>query len=202
MRKLLLILAFLFLAVGIASCTGSEKINITFEENGGAEVEDMEISISSTSVQLPTPTRDGYTFDGWYLDEALTQPFTLASLLTQSGALTLYAKWDEDVVTYTITFETNGGTAVTAITQAAGTAVTAPTAPTKEGFTFGGWYSDSALTTAYTFGNMPAENITLYAKWTAVVVNQTISFEENGGSAVADLIAPVGSTISAPTALK
>ena len=200
MRKLLLILAFLFLAVGIASCTGSEKISITFEENGGVEVEDMEISISSTSVQLPTPTRDGYTFDGWYLDEALTQPFTLASLLTQSGALTLYAKWDEDVVTYTITFETNGGTAVTAITQAAGTAVTAPTAPTKEGFTFGGWYSDSALTTAYTFGNMPAENITLYAKWTAVVVNQTISFEENGGSVVADLTAPVGSTISAPTA--
>jgi uncharacterized repeat protein (TIGR02543 family) len=200
MRKLLLILAFLFLALGIASCTGSEKINITFEENGGVEVQDMEISISSTSVQLPTPTREGYTFDGWYLDAALTQPFTLASLLTQSGALTLYAKWDENVTSYTMTFESNGGSAVAAITQAAGTPVTAPTNPTKEGFTFGGWYSDSALTTAYTFGNMPAANITLYAKWNAVIVNQTISFEENGGSVVTDITAPVGSTVSAPTA--
>jgi uncharacterized repeat protein (TIGR02543 family) len=200
MRKFLMMLAFLFIAIGIASCTGAQNITVTFEENGGEAVEDMVISINSTSINLPTPVREGFTFDGWYLDTAFTQPFTIAALLTQTGSVTLYAKWADDVVQYTITFESNGGSSVTAITQGAGTAVTAPTNPTKSGFTFGGWFSDSALTTAYTFGTMPAENITLYAKWVAVVTNQTITFESNGGSAVANLVAAIGSAITAPTA--
>ncbi|HRX44861.1 MAG TPA: InlB B-repeat-containing protein, partial [Acholeplasmataceae bacterium] len=200
MRKFLMILAFLFIAIGIASCTGAQNITVTFEENGGEAVEDMVISINSTSINLPTPVREGFTFDGWYLDNAFTQPFTIAALLTQTGSVTLYAKWADDVVQYTITFESNGGSSVSAITQGAGTTVTAPTNPTKSGFTFGGWFSDSALTTAYTFGTMPAENITLYAKWVAEVTNQTITFESNGGSAVANLVAAIGSTIAAPTA--
>ncbi|MBK8419012.1 InlB B-repeat-containing protein [Candidatus Villigracilis saccharophilus] len=73
---------------------------------------------------------------------------------------------------YTITFNSNGGSAVGAITQPFGSAVSAPTAPTKTGNTFGGWYSDAGLTTAYTFTTMPASDITLYAKWT---VNSTPS---------------------------
>jgi uncharacterized repeat protein (TIGR02543 family) len=194
-----MILAVLFLAIGVASCTGAQNITITFEENGGAEVEDLTISISSTSVNFPTPVRDGYTFDGWYLDEALTQPFTLASLLTQNTALTLYAKWTANVEEYTITFESNGGSAVTAITAAGGAAVTAPTDPTRSGYTFIGWYSDSALTTAYTFTTMPSENITVYAKWEIIVNNQTITFEENGGSVVADITQEIGSAVTAPT---
>ncbi len=198
MRKFLMILAVLFLAIGVASCTGAQNISITFEENGGEEVEDLTISINSTSVNFPTPVRDGYTFDGWYLDEALTQPFTLASLLTQTTALTLYAKWDADVEEYTITFESNGGSAVTAITAAAGASVTAPADPTRSGYTFMGWYSDSALTTAYTFTTMPSENITVYAKWEIIVNNQTISFEENGGSVVADITQAIGSAVTAP----
>ncbi len=198
MRKFLMILAFLFLSIGIASCTGSQKVLVIFEENGGAEIEDVEISISSTSVQLPTPTREGFTFDGWFLDAELTQPFTLASLLTQNASLTLYAKWVSDVTLYTITYEVNGGTTVSAESHAAGVTITAPTAPTKEGYTFGGWYTDALLTTAYTFTTMPASNLTLYAKWNVIIVNQTISFEENGGSVVADITAPVGSAVTPP----
>ncbi|MDY0294817.1 MAG: InlB B-repeat-containing protein [Acholeplasmataceae bacterium] len=200
MRKFLMILAFLFLAFGIASCTGAQNITVTFEENGGEAVEDIIISINSTSINLPTPVREGYTFDGWYLSDDFTQPFTIAALLTQTGSVTLYAKWSENVTQYTITFEVNGGSAVAAITQASGTTVTAPTDPTKSGFNFGGWYSDAALTTAYTFGTMPAENITLYAKWVEIVTTQTITFDSNGGSAVAALVANIGSAITAPTA--
>jgi len=98
MRKLVLILAFLFLTIGIASCGSQTVIDVTFEENGGAEVEDIQISLTSTTVDLPTSSRDGYTFDGWYLDEGLTQPFTLAALLTQNGVLVLYAKWIEEII--------------------------------------------------------------------------------------------------------
>ncbi|QVK16972.1 leucine-rich repeat protein [Mycoplasmatota bacterium] len=66
---------------------------------------------------------------------------------------------------YTITFDSNGGTDVSAITHDYNTQITEPDAPTKTGYTFGGWYSDSNLTTAYEFMKMPSENITLYAKW-------------------------------------
>ncbi len=199
MRKFLMILAVLLLSFGIFSCTGKNEIDLIFEENGGSEVEDITISTNSTSIELPEPTRDRYTFDGWFLDEDLSEPFTIAALLTQTGELTLYAKWTSQIVQYTITFESNGGSAVSAITQAPGTDVTAPTAPIKTDFTFAGWYSDSGLTTAYTFTTMPEENITLYAKWDPVVVNQTITFEVNGGSAVSAITQAVGSAVTAPT---
>ena len=198
MRKFLMILAFLFLAIGIASCTGTQNIKVSFEENGGNEVEDIEISINSTSVQLPDPTRDGYTFDGWFLDAELTQPFTLASLLTQSGAITLYAKWTEDIEMFSIVYQTNGGTTISSETHPAGETITAPTDPTKEGYTFGGWYTDEELTSPFVFLMMPAANVTLYAKWVLVVIEQTITFEENGGSVVADITQTIGSAVTAP----
>jgi len=68
-------------------------------------------------------------------------------------------------VQHTISFEENGGSAVTDITADTGTAVNTPTAPTKTGYTFVGWYADSGLTTLYAFTTMPNEDITVYAKW-------------------------------------
>lgn len=72
--------------------------------------------------------------------------------------------------TYTVTFESNGGTAVTAQTVTEGETATAPTAPTYEGYTFIGWYSDEALTAEYDFATAVNTDITLYAKWEEVVV--------------------------------
>ena len=81
---------------------------------------------------------------------------------------TYHLVWD-DLATggYTISFNSNGGTAVGSITKAYGAAVSAPTAPTKTGYVFAGWYADSQLTNAYVFSTMGWSNITLHAKWTA-----------------------------------
>jgi|694.fasta_scaffold109264_1 uncharacterized repeat protein (TIGR02543 family) len=71
------------------------------------------------------------------------------------------------IANITITFNTNGGTAITTITAQPGSAINAPANPTRSGYTFAGWFSDEALSNAYTFpATMPSENITLYAKWT------------------------------------
>ena len=59
---------------------------------------------------------------------------------------------------------------------------TPPTAPTRNGYAFGGWYSDSGLTTAYNFSTVVTANLPLYAKWTAIY---TVSFNSDGGSTVA-----------------
>ena len=68
--------------------------------------------------------------------------------------------------TYTVTFESNGGTEVSSQTILTGQKATQPAAPVREGYEFAGWYSDSELTTAYDFNSAVSGNITLYAKWT------------------------------------
>lgn len=195
MRKLVTLLALLL--IFLTACNQTSEIKITFIENGGVELEDMTIKTTDTSIELPTPVRDGFTFDGWFTDEDLTLPFTIASLLTQSGGITLYAKWTEIINSFIVTFETNGGSAISNVTYEAGTTIVAPTDPTKVGYTFAGWYSDQALETAYTFGPMPEANLTLYAKWT--INTYTITFESNGGSAVTSLSGDYQQAITKPT---
>lgn len=107
------------------------------------------------------PTKENHRFDGWYVDQAMTELFDFNTSITDD--LTLYAKFSP--LSTTITFDTDGGTSVDDIVMLPGEAVSAPADPTKEGYTFDGWYSDQAFMNAYTFTNMPSEDITLYAKF-------------------------------------
>ncbi|MCK7486330.1 MAG: InlB B-repeat-containing protein [Bacillus subtilis] len=122
----------------------------------------------------------------------MTSAYTFTTMPAQN--ITLYAKWT--INSYTISFNANGGSAVTSITQNYGTAVSAPADPTKTGYTFAGWYSDAGLTSAYTFTTMAAQNITLYAKWT--INSYTITFNSNGGSAVGSITQNYGTAVTQP----
>jgi len=84
----------------------------------------------------------------------------------------------------TISFEENGGSEVENITRVVGSLLGTLPTPTKEGYIFGGWYTDANLTTAFAENKMPANDITLYAKWTAA--NYTVTLNANGGSFGAD----------------
>lgn len=66
---------------------------------------------------------------------------------------------------YTITFNTNGGSAIGPTTVDEGVLLKKPQDPTKAGYTFAGWYTDAELTKAYDFANAVVDNMTLYAKW-------------------------------------
>ena len=119
---------------------------VTFNSNGGSAVSNITQNYG-TSITKPTdPTRTGYTFGGWYNEASLTNPVTWPFNI--SSNLTFYAKWN--INSYTVTFNSNGGSAVTAITQNYGTSITKPTDPTRTGYTFGGWYSNAALTSVVT----------------------------------------------------
>ena len=89
-----------------------------------------------------------------------------------AGDVTVTATWK--INQYTITFDTDGGSAVASITQDYGTAITAPKDPTKTGYTFAGWYTDAACTNAWNFGsNMLADHdMTLYARWVRSAVRK------------------------------
>ena len=89
-------------------------------------------------------------------------------------------------VSYTVTFDANGhGTAPAAQTIESGKTATKPDGPTETGWTFGGWYTEAACTTAFDFSTPITGNITLYAKWTeesVTPVTYKVSFDANGGS--------------------
>ncbi|MBR6400623.1 MAG: InlB B-repeat-containing protein [Firmicutes bacterium] len=124
------------------------------------------------------PTKTGYTFAGWTPEPPETMP---------PNDLELKANWT--INQYTITIDPNNGEAVTKITQDYGTAVNAPADPTKTGNDFDGWDKDIPET-------MPAENITITAKFTPHV--HTIHFDANGGSETADITQDYGTSITAP----
>ena len=98
---------------------------------------------------------------------------------------------------YTVTFDSQGGSAVSSQTVDEGSKLTAPTAPTKSGYTFGGWYKDSACNNAWNFAtDTVTANTTLYAKWNEVAKKQyTLTFNTNGGSAVANVTRDEGTVI-------
>ncbi|MDO9628469.1 MAG: InlB B-repeat-containing protein, partial [Acholeplasmataceae bacterium] len=143
---------------------------VTFEVNGGSAIASMPSVMSGTTITAPTaPTRENYTFDGWYKEVGLTTPWVFATD-TVTANTTLYAKWS--AITYTVTFEVDGGTVVDPLTNVMqGATITAPTAPTKDGYTFEGWYKEVGLTNLWNFTvDTVMAATTLYAKWEIAVV--------------------------------
>lgn len=154
---------------------------VTFQSEGGSEVA-SQIRANTPADQPADPTKEGYTFIGWYNGESEWNFETPVAT-----DLTLTAKWQLNQ--YTITFDTAGGSEVPSITQDYGTAITPPAAPTRTGYTFVGWDRESPTT-------MPAGDMTITARWQ---VNQyTITFKpENGGQDIV-IKQDYGTAITAP----
>ena len=125
----------------------ANSYTIAFDTNGGSDIDPITQDYGTQITAPANPTREGYTFIGW--DKAI--PATMPA-----GDMTITAQWR--INQYTITFDTDGGSEIAPITQDYGTAITAPADPTREGYTFIGWDKEIPAT-------MPAENITLKAKW-------------------------------------
>ena len=139
----------------------------------------------ATRPDAPAAT-PGYTFGGWNKADGTAWDYASDKV---TDNITLYAKWAAN--TYTITFDTAGGSEIAPITQDYGTVITAPEAPTREGYTFIGWDKEIPTT-------MPAENMTVTAQWE---INQyTITFDTNGGSEIAPITQDYGTVITAPEA--
>ena len=154
---------------------------VTFQSEGGSEVA-SQIRANTPAARPADPTKEGYTFIGWYNGESewdFETPVT--------AVLTLTAKWQ--INRYTITFDTAGGSEVPSITQDYGTAITPPAAPTRTGYTFAGW--DKTIPTT-----MPAGDMAITAQWQ---LNQyTITFDTAGGSEVPSITQDYGTAITAP----
>ena len=137
----------------------------------------------ATRPDAPAAT-PGYTFGGWNKADGTAWDYASDKV---TDNITLYAKWAAN--TYTITFDTAGGSEIAPITQDYGTVITAPEAPTREGYTFIGWDKEIPTT-------MPAENMTVTAQWE--INRYTITFDTAGGSEIAPITQEYGTHITAP----
>ena len=156
---------------------------VTYNVNGGNALSTTTktVTYGSTYGTLATPTRTGYTFDGWYTAASGGTKITSSSTVSTASNHTLYAHWTAN--TYTVTYNVNGGNALSTTTKSVtydGTYGTLAT-PTRTGYDFSGWYTAASggskieSTTKVTI----TANQTLYAQWTAK--SFTVTFNKNGG---------------------
>jgi uncharacterized repeat protein (TIGR02543 family) len=254
----------------------SNQFTVSFNTYGGSAVSPIPGVQGGSTVTLPTnPTNANYIFDGWYMDESFTKPFTASTVVMKD--ITVYAKWTQvalssieaaysseerlpvgtgvdraniqvvakyndgtsktltanefsispsvitkegsniitvsyhsktdtivvygktsssNPTTYTVSFVTNGGSSIDPIVGlTSGSTITLPANPTRASYVFGGWYTDSSLTTAFVATTPITASINLYAKWTATTDDTTktvksIKATYSGGNIV------VGNSIS------
>ena len=145
----------------------TKTYTVTFDTNGGSGVEAQSVSENNIAERPADPTREGYTFAGWYENADCTVEYTFKTPVISD--ITVYAKWtknEEEVTkTYTVTFDTNGGSGVEARSVLENSIAERPADPTREGYTFAGWYTDQACTKTYDFATPVTSDIALYAKW-------------------------------------
>lgn len=147
--------------------TPAQKYTITYQLNGGtnSEKNPSVYQPGENPVVLEEPVRDGYVFEGWHTDEAMTKRITEIAPGT-TGDVTLYAKWKERE--YTITYQLRGGKNNSANPASyfisSETIVLKPA--TGKGYAFVGWFSDEARKNKVTeIPKGSTGDIVLYAKW-------------------------------------
>jgi uncharacterized repeat protein (TIGR02543 family) len=169
---------------------------ITYNSLGGGTYAPRTVSALNTTITLPSPTRGGFTFGGWYsAASGGTRYGGGGDNFTATGNVTLYAHWNG-----TITFNSNGGSAVSPITAEEGEQITLPT-PTQTGFNFLGWYNRASYDStryggggdSYTVG----ASTTMYARWTRTP--HTVTFDSRGGTAVEPITVLNGSATKLPS---
>ena len=135
------------------------RYTVTFLDHDGKQLKQVIVN-SGTAAEAPAnPSREGYTFVGWDKDFSKV-----------TSDLTVKAEYE--VNEYTVTFNTNGGSAVSSIRVVFGEKIAEPADPTRANYKFAGWFSDEELTRAWDFDQiMPAKDLTLYAKWDEIGVS-------------------------------
>lgn len=152
----------------------AKDYTITYDLDGGtAEGNPTGYNADTGTFTLKNPSRPGYTFTGWS-GTGLTGENNLTVTIEKGSTSdrSYTAHWELN--TYTITFDTAGGSEIAPITQDYGTPITATADPTREGYQFNGW--DKTFPTT-----MPAENLTITALWRDIAVpTGEIKIAENG----------------------
>lgn len=202
MRKFLRIRPFIVLllvvlvgAACLTACGGDEvTTTVTYYVNGSVHGT-ASVTTGMTSSGVADPAVDGFTFGGWFTDEACTTPFDFAAYASDEGRadISVYAKMvasGEPAQVNTITYYVQGSVYDTVTVE--GNVLSKNVAdPSLDGYTFGGWYTDQSFSTMFDVAvyvnSADRADISVHARMIAegdddsAPVNVTVSFEVNGG---------------------
>ncbi|MHB1314959.1 MAG: InlB B-repeat-containing protein [Christensenellales bacterium] len=179
-----------------ASRPARPTFSVTFSYQSGAADQSIQAPYD-TAVSAPEqPARAGYIFGGWYREPGCLNAWNFDTDRV-TGNMTLYAKWTLQTAC-TVTFDSQGGTAVASKTVKSNTAVRAPRSPLLTGYKFKGWYREPACVSTWNFRTKVTEDMTLYAKWAPNTYK--VTFKTQGGRPVAAKKALFDTTIPAPLA--
>ncbi|WP_459187010.1 InlB B-repeat-containing protein [Parabacteroides sp. APC149_11_2_Y6] len=180
---------------------GEKVYTVTFESNGGTTIEPVPVVEEEKVIKPSNPTKEGYSFLGWYVDPECTEAWFFYKDVVKED-LTLYARWSKSGETvYTVTFESNGGSEVEESFVVEKEKIIKPADPTKDGYNFLGWYVDPECTEAWQFYTyVVTENVTLYARWASSAEKvYTVTFDSKGGSEIDEAKVVEGEKLTKPS---
>ena len=163
---------------------------VTFDSDGGTPVDAQTVGDGDTATEPAAPTRDGYTFKGWWNGDTaydFAQPVT--------GDLTLTARWERDApVMHTVTLDAGNGSQPVRVTVVDGEPVGRPADPTRDGYAFKGWTLDGQ---PYDFAQPVTGDITLTAQWEKLS-EYTVTFDTQDGTSVPAQTVTENGTVTRP----
>ena len=168
------------------------KLEATFDPDNGEPTVTKFIDNDKNSKfaeLVPEPTKENYTFAGWYNGN---EKFDFTTVPT--GDVTLTAKWTAN--DYEVRFITEHGNAPTSQNVKYNGTAKDPGTLTEEGYTFIGWYTDDTYDTEFDFTQPITGNTTVYAKWTAK--DYEVSFVTEHGDAPTSQNVPYNKTATNP----
>ncbi len=190
---IVLVIAAILVAMGL----GKKTYKVSFDSNGGSTVEMQKVKDGKTAEKPKNPTKNGYTFAGWYLDD---KEYDFSSKVTKD--ITLKAHWNSgDNVT--VTFDAKNDTSTSKVVVEKTGKVSKPSDPTREGYTFVEWQLDGKK---YDFSKEVTNDIVLTAVWKKSDGNDTetdkdtvkVTFNSNGGTKVSTKTVKINEKVSKP----
>lgn len=184
-KRIIAFFLIISMCLNLAACK-KQYFTVTFDTDGGTTIESQQVEKGKMARKpAPDPTKDGYTFVEWQLDGVI---FNFETTAIEKD-ITLKAVWSENpapaVEKFTVTFDSDGGSAVASQEIVKGQKATEPAAPTKDGYTFVEWQLDGVR---FDFDTAITGNITLKAVWaenSPVEKDQyTVSFANTGDAPI------------------
>ena len=158
------------------------EYTVTFDANGGslwaASPTTRSVTHGSAIGTLPTVTRTGYTFLGWYTSPNVWEGWQVYASTIVTANATYYARWER--IAFTMTFDANGGSGGGDYTYYYGDSIGSVPTPWRDGYTFLGWYTAKTGGTKVTESTTVNANAIYYAQWR--INSYTVTFNANGGS--------------------
>ena len=191
---IIVVLIASIIALLVINNKDSKTYTVLFETNGGSLVETQTVKKGETVSKPTNPEKEGYVFEEWtYLGK--TYDFNKKV----ESDLKLIAKWNkiaDEAETFTIKFDSDGGTTISSLTVKKGDKIERPDDPKKEGYSFDGWFLNDEI---YDFEKSVNKNIELKAKWVKTEKKQyVVTFNSAGGNRIGSQMIEEGEKATKP----